>query len=79
MNIPTVEQLNELDVFFRNVTIPEVIKLSNGAIVQNNAPKYIETNLSLLKSNQMSGLVAAARFSDLCELRKAIEEIEHKK
>ena len=76
--MPTNEQVNELEVFFKNATIPEVMKLSNGAIVQNNAPKYIETNLSLLKNNQMSGLVAAARFSDLCELRKAIEEIGYK-
>ena len=74
MDIPTKEQIVEIREFFKNITIPEKVIMFNGAIIQNDAPKFIEENLALLENNQLTGMSAAERYYNLCQLKRAILE-----
>lgn len=67
-------QIEELEKFFNNNSIPKVIRLHDGAIIYNDAPEFIRSNLALLKTNQLKELTATVRLGDLLILKKAIEE-----
>lgn len=69
----TAEQLDELETFFKGITIPETIKL-HGAITYNDLPGFVKGNLALLKSGELKGLTATMRFNDLNDLKEAFEK-----
>ncbi|MFT4155169.1 DUF6965 family protein [Parafilimonas sp.] len=69
----SMEQIEELEAFFRKTTIPKTIKL-HGAITYHDVPKFVWENLAMLKDNSLTGLCAAVRFDDLLQLKKALKE-----
>jgi hypothetical protein len=64
-------QLFEIEKFFNEITIPEVVKI-DAATTYTNAPLFVQENITLLKTKQLIPVIATQRWNMLCEVKKAI-------
>lgn len=69
--IPTIHQILEIEKFFNEINIPNVVKL-NRATTQTNAPRFAKENIELLKTNALKPVAAALCYERLQALKAAI-------
>jgi len=65
------QEINKLEIYFKDIDIPEKsIKINNYTII-NNCKKLIETHISTLRAN-VNNKTFKAYFTRLNELKKYI-------
>ncbi|MCH5718522.1 DUF6965 family protein [Niabella hibiscisoli] len=69
--IPTIHQILEIEKFFNEINIPTVVKLDQAS-TQTNAPRFVQENIELLKSNALNAVAAGLCYSRLQALKAAI-------
>ncbi len=69
--IPTIHQILEIEKFFNEINIPIIVKLDQAS-TQTNAPRFVQENIELLKSNSLNAVASGLCYSRLLALKAAI-------
>lgn len=69
--IPTIHQILEIEKFFNDINIPTVVKLDQAS-TQTNAPRFVQENIELLKTNALKPVAASLCYARLLALKAAI-------
>lgn len=69
--IPSLDELNELDDFFKAIKLPQTLTVKGGKY--QDLPKFISDNLDNLKTGVMAPVVARARYADLIDIKKVLQ------
>lgn len=69
--IPTIHQILEIEKFFNEINIPTVVKLDQAS-TQTNAPRFVQENIELLKTNTLNPVATGLCYDRLLALKAAI-------
>lgn len=68
----TPQDIHTLERFYSSINIPKEFQF-NKAIKYLDLPRFVQTNLQLLKEGKITGQTAKIRYDDLVEIKAVLE------